>query len=179
MKRLMSIILVAACCTAVGWCQDVEDWVTRTLAQYPRARLLDIYKSCFQDYMGAEHLVNDLATARAYLEQEYTTTAVEDLLPWYYEPCGINGNYVRVSLRAVFDGKIKREEINLCGCYIDEERGVLKVTDVTPADFPPVLPIFPEGAYHLYDYQFFYRNLQENVANRVKIYLESLLDNAA
>ena len=67
----------------------------------------------------------------------------------------------------------------LCGCYIDEERGVLKVTDVTPADFPPVLPIFPEGAYHIYDYQFFYRNLQENVANRVKIYLESLLDNAA
>lgn len=111
MKRLMSIIMVAACCTAVGWCQDVEDWVTRTLAQYPRARLLDIYKSCFQDYMGAEHLVNDLATARAYLEQEYTTTAVEDLLPWYYEPCGINGNYVRVSLRAVFDGKIKREEL--------------------------------------------------------------------
>ena len=78
-----------------------------------------------------------------------------------------------------YSGKIKREEINLCGCYIDEERGVLKVTDVTPADFPPVLPIFPEGAYHLYDYQFFYRNLQENVANRVKIYLESLLDNAA
>ena len=78
-----------------------------------------------------------------------------------------------------YSGEIKREEINLCGCYIDEERGVLKVTDVTPADFPPVLPIFPEGAYHIYDYQFFYRNLQENVANRVKIYLESLLDNAA
>ena len=78
-----------------------------------------------------------------------------------------------------YSGEIKREEINLCGCYIDEERGVLKVTDVTPADFPPVLPIFPEGAYHIYDYQFFYRNLQENVANRVKIYLENLLDNAA
>ncbi len=78
-----------------------------------------------------------------------------------------------------YSGEIKREEINLCGCYIDEERGVLKVTDVTPADFPPVLSILPEGSYHLYDYQFFYRNLQENVANRVKIYLESLLDDAA
>ena len=28
-------------------------------------------------------------------------------MPWYYEPCGINGNYVRVSLRAVMEGKVQ------------------------------------------------------------------------
>ena len=54
----------------------------------------------------------------------------------------------------------------LCGAYIGS-RGELVVTDVTPADYPPVLDIFPEGAYHLYDYMFFFMNLKENVADRV------------
>ena len=84
----------------------VEQYVTNLLEQYPKARLLDIYKSCFQDYMGAEHLVADTASARAYLEQELVSVTVDNLMPWYYEPCGINGNFVRVSLRAVIEGKI-------------------------------------------------------------------------
>lgn len=78
-----------------------------------------------------------------------------------------------------YSGEIKREEVNLCGCYIDEDRGALKVTDVDPAKYPPVIPFLKEGAYHIYDYQFFYRNLQENVANRVRIYMESIMSNAA
>ena len=69
-------------------------------------------------------------------------------------------------------GKIKGESEQLCGCYIDEERGVLKVTDVTPEEYPAVLGILPEGAYHLYDYQFFFMNLQENVKHRVELYME-------
>ena len=53
----------------------------------------------------------------------------------------------------------------LCGAYIGE-RGELVVTDVTAADYPPGLDIFPVGAYHLYDYMFFFENLRENVAAR-------------
>ena len=53
----------------------------------------------------------------------------------------------------------------LCGAYIGD-RGELIVTDITAADYPPVLDIFPEGAYHLYDYMFFFTNLKENVAAR-------------
>ena len=53
----------------------------------------------------------------------------------------------------------------LCGAYIGE-KGELIVTDVTPSDYPPGLDIFPEGAYHLYDYMFFFTNLKENVAAR-------------
>jgi hypothetical protein len=41
-------------------------------------------------------------------------------------------------------GKIKSEAEQLCGCYIDEERGALKVTDVTPEEYPAVISIFPE-----------------------------------
>ena len=91
--------------------QDVETFVCGLLEQYPKARLLDIYKSCFQDYMGAEHLVNDTASARNYLEQELATTTVDDLQPWYYEPCGVEGNYVRVSLRAVKEGHIAADAL--------------------------------------------------------------------
>ena len=69
-----------------------------------------------------------------------------------------------------YSGEIVNEVRNLCGCYIDEGRGIVKVTDVSPKDYPSILEILPEGAYHIYDYQFFYRNLKENVANRVSIY---------
>ena len=70
-----------------------------------------------------------------------------------------------------YSGEIKREEPGLCGCYIDAERGVLKVTDVDPTDYPPIVPGLPEGAYHIYDYQFFFRNLQENVRTRLAAFL--------
>lgn len=71
-----------------------------------------------------------------------------------------------------YDGSIVTEIPQLCGAYIDPIRGALKVTDVTPEEYPPVLTIFSDGVYHLYDYQFFYRNLQENVGVRLEAYLE-------
>ena len=45
-----------------------------------------------------------------------------------------------------------------------------RVSDVSPDDYPPGLDIFSAGVYHLYDYQFFYRNLQKNVGARVDAY---------
>lgn len=69
-----------------------------------------------------------------------------------------------------YTGSIVKEVPNLTGAYLDPIRGTLRVTDVTPADFPPVLDIFQTGVYHLYDYQFFYRNLQTNVNERIGHY---------
>lgn len=75
-----------------------------------------------------------------------------------------------------YAGGIVKEVPNLTGAYLDPTRGTLRVTDVSPADFPPVLDIFQTGVYHLYDYQFFYRNLQANVKERIGNYLsESVL----
>ncbi len=71
-----------------------------------------------------------------------------------------------------YSGSITAEIPNLCGCYIDEDRDVIKVTDIAPADFPAYIPELSEGAYHIYDYQFFYRNIKQNVDNRVKHYME-------
>lgn len=71
-----------------------------------------------------------------------------------------------------YDGNIVSEIPNLTGAYIDPVRGALKVTDVKPEEYPPVLSIFESGIYHVYDYQFFYRNLQENVGVRLESYLK-------
>lgn len=70
-----------------------------------------------------------------------------------------------------YSGSIVTEITHLTGAYIDPQRGALKVPDVSPQEYPPVLSIFSDGIYHLYDYQFFYRNLQENVGVRIDAYL--------
>jgi len=106
----MSAMLMAAC-LATSWGQDVETWVNGMMADYPQARLLDIYKSCFQDYMGAEHLVGDQESARAYLEKELASMEIDDASTRFYEPCGFNGNYVRVYLRAVKEELITAEAL--------------------------------------------------------------------
>lgn len=71
-----------------------------------------------------------------------------------------------------YSGAITKEIPHLTGAYLDAQRGTLKVPDVSPADYSNSL--FPDGVYHLYDYQFFYRNLQENVALRVEAYFAAL-----
>ena len=108
MKRviLLSIALLFALTLHA---QDIQKFVKWQMETYPELRLLDIYKSCFQDYMGAEHLVSDSERVKAYLDQELETTSLDDLLPWYYEPCGIDSNYYRVSIRAIKENIIKEE----------------------------------------------------------------------
>ncbi len=60
----------------------------------------------------------------------------------------------------------------LCGAYIGD-RGQLVVTDVTAGDYPPGLDLFPTGAYHLYDYLFFFTNLKQNVLDRSEAYAQA------
>lgn len=67
-----------------------------------------------------------------------------------------------------YSGEITKEIPALTGCYIDPNRGALKVTNVNSQDYPGV--IFDDGIYHLYDYQFFYRNLKNNVKVRLEAY---------
>ena len=70
-----------------------------------------------------------------------------------------------------YSGSITKEIPNLTGAYLDPERGTLKAVDVDPADYSNSL--FPDGVYHLMDYQFFYRNLQENVRVRTDAWLSA------
>ena len=100
MKKTIFVVLAMIFSVALS-AQDIQDFVTKQMQTYPKSRLLDIYKSCFQDYMGAEHLVSDRQRVKAYLDEELQTTNLDELMTWYYEPCGVNGQYVRVSIRAV------------------------------------------------------------------------------
>ena len=70
-----------------------------------------------------------------------------------------------------YSGQITSEISQLTGAYIDAKRGTLKVTDVSPSEYPGSL--FEDGIYHLYDYQFFYRSLQKNVKTRLDSYLNN------
>ncbi len=108
MKKVL-LILGMVMCSVFVQAQEVERFVAWQLETYPESRLLDLYKSCFQDFMGAEHLVDDRQRVKDYLDEELTATMLDDLLPWYYEPCGIDGRHVRVSLRAVKEGLITED----------------------------------------------------------------------
>ena len=103
---LLSIALIMSVAVSA---QDVEGFVNRQMQAYPKSRLLDIYKSCFQDYMGAEHLVSDRQRVKAYLDEELNTTNLDDLMPWYYEPCGIDSSYYRVSIRAIKESLVSED----------------------------------------------------------------------
>ncbi len=70
-----------------------------------------------------------------------------------------------------YSNRIKEEIPMITGAYIDEKRGSLVVVDVPLARFPQNLT--GNGVFHIYDYQFFYRNLQKNVGDRIEAYLES------
>lgn len=72
-----------------------------------------------------------------------------------------------------YSGKINKEINNFCGAYLDLTRGVVKIPaeDVNKDEYKAYLSFLPEGCYHIYDYLFFYRNLQENVKVRINAYL--------
>ncbi|MBP5800030.1 MAG: hypothetical protein J6W43_09005 [Prevotella sp.] len=107
-KLLLSVLLLLSVAVSA---QDIEGFVNRQTQIYPKSRLLDIYKSCFQDYMGAEHLISDRQSVKVYLDEELNTTNLDDLMPWYYEPCGIDSNYYRVSIRTIKEGIITEDQL--------------------------------------------------------------------
>lgn len=107
--RKAVILLITLFTVLSSQAQDVQSFVNRQLQTYPKSRLLDLYKSCFQDFMGAEHLVVDHQRIKAYLDEELNSVTLDDLMPWIYEPCGIDSSYYRVSIRAVKEGLISED----------------------------------------------------------------------
>lgn len=73
-----------------------------------------------------------------------------------------------------FDGaKVATTTPGLTGAYLDTERGTLKVpdTDIQVTYYLDGKDTMGEGCYHMYDYTFFYTNLQKNVETRLAAYL--------
>ena len=79
--------------------------------RYPAADLQDVYKSCFQDFFGAEHLMGDTAAARRYLETELAECDTVGFVMPDREPTGFRHRYVRVSLACIRKGEITMEQL--------------------------------------------------------------------
>ena len=112
MKKIIPILLLLIAAFTVK-CQrndtaKIRQAVVNQLNTYPESTLQDIYKYFYQEHFGPEHLISDTAAARIYLLQEL---ALADSNSAYYEPIGINGDYVRVHLNAVTDGIITADEL--------------------------------------------------------------------
>ena len=162
-EEAVNDLLVA--CYAIGWSITEEE-----LAEYPHLRF-----AAGAEDTGVIIAFNSEAEAvtDSLMIPAGTRTLAINPLNWKTDgtPAGKEEN-----LGACFtdySGNIVTEIPQLTGAYLDPVRGALKVTDVTPEEYPPVLSLFSDGVYHLYDYQFFYRNLQENVGVRLAANLAS------
>ena len=113
----------------------------------------------------AEHITSSLMVG----ENEHTCAI--NPLNWKTDGTPADKSLNKGACFTDYDGNITSEVPELTGAYIDEKRGTLKVTDINESDYPAA--IFDEGIFHIYDYQFFYRNLQDNVAARTAAFLDA------
>lgn len=151
-------------CYAIGW-----RFTPQEAEKYPY-----IQPAKCADDLGKVIIFNSEApevTSSAIVPEGVKTFAINPLT-W---SCGSQKAPKTLNAGACFtdySGAVVREVPKLTGCYIDSVRGTLKVTDVDKKEFVPGLPLFSEGVYHIYDYQFFYRNLQQNVGLRINTFVE-------
>ena len=103
------------------------------------------------------------------------TTLSINPLNWSTDTTYVSAEYNQGACFTDYSGNITYEISNFTGAYICSKRGTLKVPDVDPDEYPPRIPMFKKGEYHIYDYMFFYRNLQENVRLRIEKY-QSLIE---
>ncbi len=80
-----------------------------------------------------------------------------------------------LNLGAVFfdeNHKVLPDQNNYTSAQIDKKSGALIAATPNPDDFyTEGKSFFPKGIYHANDYQFFYRNLEENAKKRIDSYL--------
>ena len=79
-------------------------------ATYPESRLQDVYKNFYQEHFGPEHIITDTAAVRNYLNRELAAMG-DQRNNIYFEFIGLEGNYVRVYLDAIANGKITADQL--------------------------------------------------------------------
>ncbi len=121
---------------------------------------------------------NDVGVIISFNTQSSSATNSPILLKGAYciNPLNWSTGYEKVgkdyNSGAVFfnnDGTINREIKNYCGAYIDPYSHALIAAPPEELD----VRSFPPGIYHIYDYAFWYRNIEQNVKERVSEYLSN------
>ena len=117
------IVLILAVATLLFASCDQDKKAIRQMceeihAQYPSATLQDVYKTCYQDYFGAEHLMSDTAAARMYLHEELEEFGNTDMsaMP-KEEPTGFRHRFTRVNLSNIVEGELSEDQ--LLAMFID------------------------------------------------------------
>ena len=153
--------LVAAYC--IGWPVTDDD-----LAEHPHLRMAQ-----GEDDTGVVVTFNSEAEGieDSMLVPEGMKTNAINPLNWRTDSTFADRSLNKGACFTDYSGAVKQEIPGLTGAYIDSERGTLRVVDVDPEDYSSSL--FPDGVYHLYDYQFFFRDLQENVQVRTQAWLDA------
>jgi len=119
MKKLIFFALAAMMCAACHRQAKVPEESVRTLCEYmvrtyPQATLQDVYKTCYQDFFGAEHLMQDTAAASKYLQYELNelrNEGVNELGMPMREPTGFRHRFERINLALVLNGAMSEEEL--------------------------------------------------------------------
>ncbi len=149
-------------CYALGWRLTEKD-----VAQYPhlvpaqKAHDIGVIISFNSE---AKHIAHSLMIPKG------TKTYAINPLTWTTSTNKADKSFNKGACFTDYSGAIVSEIPSLTGAYLDETRGALKVFNIEEKNYPALLDIFEEGIYHIYDYLFFYRNLQENVTTRRKAY---------
>lgn len=106
---LLTVLCLAACQQRIVDPAAVKESVATQLAMYPESRLQDLYKSFFQDRFGPGHIISDRQSALDYILSELAQA--DTLSGPLAEPCGWEGNYVRVNLSALSDSLMTADEL--------------------------------------------------------------------
>ena len=85
-------------------CAEIIASVKQQMELYPHSTLRDLYKNYFQDYFGPGHIIRDTSSAEKYLQWELKSAESFEGLD--YEPTGYKGNFYRVNLAVIADGRV-------------------------------------------------------------------------
>lgn len=117
MRKLIILALAVAMLVACAQTENVPAKAVRELCVYmvqvyPQATLQDLYKTCYQDFFGAEHAISDTASARKYLRYELNelrNEGVNELRMPLREPTGFRHRFVRANLRLILTDSVMTE----------------------------------------------------------------------
>lgn len=84
--------------------EAVRNAVARQMEAYPKSTLKDLYKNFFQDKFGPGHIIRDTTSAGNYLRRELASYS--EIEGEVAEPTGWEGNFYRVNLSVIKEGKI-------------------------------------------------------------------------
>jgi len=104
------ILLTLVSCQQSGYdTVAIKKAVQEQMETWPSSRLQDLYKSFFQDRFGPGHIIANRQSARDYIASEWEEA--DTMIGPEVFPCGWEGNYVRVNLSTLEEGKITVDEL--------------------------------------------------------------------